>query len=261
MANYVRNRVTFYGKKEQLEKLLQFLGSNGNPQLDFNVIVPEPKEITDSNGLAPDEDVAFGEYLATGKTTMMTDDIMRKLGGKYLEKPILGIARTVMLDACKKVISEEEKKCFITWYNNKVKYGYADWYNWRQDKWGTKANYGGDFLDDIVIVDAEDHTNFQYTFDTAWDSPVPIFRALSEKFPDIKIEVNYADENMGYDCGTYEVRKGIMVSDTVFEDGTWEAISHSLMVWNQEYLEDYIVEDEGGFCHIDYERAENEGGL
>ena len=261
MANYVRNRVTFYGEKERLEEVLRFLGSHGNPQLDFNVIVPEPKEITDSEGLAPEEDVVFGEYLATGKTTMMNDEFMRKLGGKYLNKPILGIARNVMLEACEKTLNEKQKKCRINWYYNQMKYGYSDWYSWRQANWGTKANYGGDFLDDIFILDAEDNTNFQYNFDTAWTSPVPVLKALSKKFPDIKLEVNYADENMGFDCGTYELKKGIMVKKTVYKDSTWEAISHSLMVWNQEYLEDYVVEDEDGLYHIDFEKAESEGGL
>ena len=261
MANFVRNKVTFYGKKERLEELLKFLSSKDNVKLDLNVIVPEPKEITDSNGLAQEEDVALGEYLATGKMTMMTDDIMRKLGGKYLDKPILGVARSVMLEACKKVISEEQKKCFITWYKNKVKYGYTDWYSWRQGNWGTKGISDGDFLDDVFIGETCGGINFSYTFDTAWTSPIPAMKVLSKKFPDIRLKVDYADENMGYDCGTYEIRNGIMVVRTVYKDSTYDAICHSLMVWNEEYLEDYIVEDEDGFCHIDYERADKEGGL
>lgn len=259
MANHVMNNVRFYGKKERLEEVLKFLASNGNNSLDFNVIVPEPKEITESVGVASEEDVAFGEYLAAGKTSMMTDELLRKLGGKYLNRPIIGIAWDVMLKACEKTLSEEQKKCLITWYNNKVKYGYSDWYYWRQDNWGTKGCYGGDYLSDIIIYENCSGPSFQYNFYTAWTSPVPVLKALSKKFPDITLEINYADENYGYDCGSYTVKKGIAVSETRYEDCTEEAFSHSLMVWKEEYLEDYIVENEDGYCHIDYERADREG--
>lgn len=71
------------------------------------------------------------------------------------------------------------------------KYGKENcWYEWNIKNWGTKWN-----AYDVSIGDNQVH------FNTAWSTPLPIFRALAEKFPDLEIYVKYADEDFGCNCG------------------------------------------------------------
>lgn len=79
----------------------------------------------------------------------------------------------------------------------KEKYGASNWYDWRCDNWGTKWN-----ASDAVLID--DNT---IEFDTAWSTPEPVIKAISEKFK-TRVVVRYADEDIGYNCGEYEYSNG-----------------------------------------------------
>ena len=59
--------------------------------------------------------------------------------------------------------------------------GYPSWYEWSIANWGTKWA-----VDEINII-YEDATRLDFAFDTAWNFPEPIFRALAEKFPEMEI--------------------------------------------------------------------------
>lgn len=79
-----------------------------------------------------------------------------------------------------------------------AKQGIPNWYNWNIDNWGTKWNAYKIASDDDYIQ-----------FNTAWSTPEPVIKALSEKFPDVEIRVEYADEDLGYNCGTYIYLNGV----------------------------------------------------
>jgi hypothetical protein len=82
-------------------------------------------------------------------------------------------------------------------------YGYADWYGFACAEWGTKWNaYDVNIEDDSI------------QFDTAWATPEPVIARLSTMFPDATITVNFADEDVGYNCGIYAYRNGERVSYT-----------------------------------------------
>lgn len=70
------------------------------------------------------------------------------------------------------------------------KYGADNWYDWSIQNWGTKWN-------------AYDVSWSMYSvcFDTAWSSVPKIIKKLSEKFPDVKIDYRWADEDIGYNVG------------------------------------------------------------
>lgn len=71
MPNYVKNIVTFKGTKEKLEELLSYLKQDGRDELDFNLIIPTPKELLDVESDDDEVDVAIGEYLMDGTTILM----------------------------------------------------------------------------------------------------------------------------------------------------------------------------------------------
>ena len=47
---------------------------------------------------------------------------------------------------------------------------------------------------------------------TAWSAPSEIYEALTKKFPNLTIEVDYADEDIGCNCGKMVFVNGKMVA-------------------------------------------------
>lgn len=89
------------------------------------------------------------------------------------------------------------------------------WYIWSNQHWGTKWN----------CYEVE-HCHYGFQFLTAWDTPKPIFIALSEKFPDVTITVDFADEDTGgHNCGTFVLKQGAVETfkqgDYVFACQLW----------------------------------------
>lgn len=58
--------------------------------------------------------------------------------------------------------------------------GFADWYAWTLAHWGTKWNASG-----FAILNAGSEL-LDLAFDTAWNSPEPIFQALAAQYPLLK---------------------------------------------------------------------------
>ena len=81
-----------------------------------------------------------------------------------------------------------------------------NWYNWRLENWGTKWN-AYHFVDE-----PSDHGFIQ--FDTAWSTPKPIIKKLSELYPTLTFYVEYADEDLGSNCGTYQYKNGKLLKET-----------------------------------------------
>ena len=91
-------------------------------------------------------------------------------------------------------------------------YGEYNWYDWSRINWGTKWNSSDacyNFTPNGVIVE----------FQTAWNFPLPIIKAIESQYPDIKVSAMYADEDLGYNCGWYE-------------DGS---VTHAEDVWENEH--------------------------
>lgn len=83
------------------------------------------------------------------------------------------------------------------------KYGVDNWYDWRVENWGTKWNSC-----DNEIIDGQ-----HIVFRTAWSMPNEVFIALSKKYH-TRIIVEYADEDLGYNCGTRKYNNGKIVEDS-----------------------------------------------
>jgi len=45
-------------------------------------------------------------------------------------------------------------------------------------------------------------------FETAWSTPEPVIIELSDMYPDITFIVEYADEDIGSNCGRYTLKGG-----------------------------------------------------
>lgn len=85
-----------------------------------------------------------------------------------------------------------------------AKYGADNWYDWSVKNWGTKWNTGSVRKVSPQVVE----------FDTAWATPEPIIEALSKKYH-TTVNVCYADEDLGNNCGEYEYKDGEKMLDEV----------------------------------------------
>jgi len=94
------------------------------------------------------------------------------------------------------------------------------WNVWNSRHWGTKWN----------AMRTSMPTPDRLRFETAWHHPVPIIRALGDRFPHDLIRVRYADEETGYNLGEYEVR-GPAELETVIDEGTSQARKLAKKIW------------------------------
>ena len=70
-------------------------------------------------------------------------------------------------------------------------FGHDNWYDWCRDNWGTKW----DCMDvDMWVWDGE----LEYTFNTAWCPPKPIWEFLVKEFPTLQIQWFFRAEDEEY---------------------------------------------------------------
>ncbi|WP_052350580.1 hypothetical protein [Paenibacillus gorillae] len=86
------------------------------------------------------------------------------------------------------------------------------WYRWSNHNWGTKWNAYEISINENVIK-----------FDTAWASPIPIFKALSKQFPEFVFDIKYADEDYGYNFGHFKFDSVGILDHSLPDSGTPEA--------------------------------------
>lgn len=82
----------------------------------------------------------------------------------------------------------------------------SDSYDWCIANWGSKWNSYG-YTADSGFKDGK------LTFLTAWSAPHPILQRLSEMFPDIEFEHEWADEDIGMNCGRYAYYDGERIEE------------------------------------------------
>jgi len=98
-------------------------------------------------------------------------------------------------------------KLLLDWYNRAG-------YDWCIGNWGTKWG-----LYDVKMTgDDFESGEVSYTFRTAWSPPVPVIKAMSEKFPTLRFDLRYYESGGGYQ------------GQAVFEAGAtikeWEGAYH-----------------------------------
>lgn len=119
--------------------------------------------------------------------------------------------------------------------------GVVCWYEWNRRNWGVKWN----------AYDTDRKSDTEVRFDTAWSHPRPVIEALTKAFPAERIEIKYADEDLGYNFGHYTVNgPNILEEHETPESGTIEAI---LWAYRLKYESDATMEDLRAEGYLDYE--------
>lgn len=110
-------------------------------------------------------------------------------------------------------------------------FGYNNWYDWNCANWGTKWNR-----------QSVDTSSGYWEFDTAWSTPLQLVSILSQKYPSEIFTVEYADEDIGSNCGKYQIQNGILLykeqEDNDFAARIWGYDSYEDMQKENDYEEE-----------------------
>lgn len=90
-------------------------------------------------------------------------------------------------------------------------YGNNNWYDWSIENWGTKWNSRNCCIYDTF--NSKDNSELNFSFDTAWSFPFQIFTELAKQYPNMEFEVEFADEDVGRNCGSVSIINGEMTFD------------------------------------------------
>lgn len=188
MPNWVRNIVEFSGNEEVIARMREEIRGEGEDRvIDFNKIAPIPKELEGTQ--SPTRIISQEEY----------DEQQRKIANNELseDEKRWGLSRGITQEMADEYIA---------------KFGHSCWYGWQNANWGTKWN-------------ACDSMEFDFgiEFNTAWSTPFELLLNLSKKYPEVTINVRYADEDFGYNVGEYTLLNGIEIDTNIPEGGTRES--------------------------------------
>ena len=226
MPNHVTNQVTFKGSPERI-KALREKCKYGEGAFQLQSFFPMPIELIGTT--SPARIVSQDEL----------NEWKRKLENGELSE----------WEKDSRPITKEESADLIK------KFGANNWYDWHTHNWGTK-------WDCYDILVESDNT---IQFNTAWSTPVRAMIRLSELFPDVQIEVRYADEDFGSNVGTYTLLNG-EIEDIYQPEYSKESVMLAMEILGDKdyWLTDRLTEEVEELTEFDIwlvEIAHDEGNL
>lgn len=176
MPNHVKNKLEIVGTESEVQEVFDFL--KGKPYeedkeypIDFNNIIFMPEELNiTSDGMISllENQFSFHDSLKEKLDSLVKNDNYKNT----LENFIQGI-------------------------RNYCEHGHASWYGWSIANWGTKWNAYSQKKENNTII-----------FDTAWSCVLDLIVQISKKYPSVKFNYSYADEDTGNNCGEGYVQNG-----------------------------------------------------
>jgi len=169
MPNWVVNKVTILeGGEEFLKRATATFERKGELFEEF-VPVPETYKLYDTTNHPNGKGLVIGE-----KYTSWPGSDFKGVGEIITQQ---------LIDEYKAATKEQEEK-----------YGVVGWYHFGCKYWGTKWD-----VSDFCVIRDEDMGTLE--FSTAWSMPEGFYARISEMYPKMKFLVEYADEDMGSNCG------------------------------------------------------------
>lgn len=221
MPNHIKNRIEIIGTEEQVKSVVE----------KFSTFY-ESKQHT-----AYDDSLIF-EHCETGKygwldqntnTFTLSDRKTQTIGVPEGYIPHMGKEWTRFPDFEKVIIPPNDPAYKDLPSQEIAKNSPNWWYNWNVKNWGTKWNaYSCKKISENV-----------FTFETAWSGVPELIHQIAKNTPDIKIIYKYADEDTGYNVGSY-VFEGVTYIKTVIDNGTKEAYDIAFEL-RPECKESYVL--------------------
>jgi hypothetical protein len=219
MPNHTTNNLEFNGSPEEVKILMDSIsstvankdGTHTENLIDFERIIPRPKELNIESGTMADNGLAILLFREKGDDSMLR----QMLNYAWVKIEGIGTVEALVEHLLNKgTTSLSMGKQALDNLNN---YGHKDWYSWSIDKWGTKCNaYSQHKVSDNEI-----------TFQTAWSAPIPVIIELSKQFPTVEIKLSFSDEEFGYGCGELALLAGQVTEENIPKAGSDEAFLFS----------------------------------
>lgn len=264
MPNHVMNRITLECSDERAKEIMEALMYDPNPDdeegtgfgtLDFNKLIPMPPSLMIEAGSSTEQGI---EIYLTAVNPNAPDYDLPKMPEDRFEKLVNDLNAERRFSLYKPYLSEEEVQKYTRYssfgkladtgkqaINNMINYGATTWYDWSIKNWGTKWN----------SYDSWKGDDKGFQFSTAWSAPHPVLDALAKKYPDVRITHEWADEDIGQNCGRCEFENGECVYDWE-PDSHKEALEFATGVWG-DTPEDYgmtLNADGSDYIEINYEK-------
>ena len=230
MPNWVKNRVIAKDFNILKKCLL-----NDKGEVDFNILMPMPKDLqigSGSNSFVPPR----GNSWSFGRNLKDYGLILSELEKKYLSTMKQDEFVEKVEDDCSLMhtLSQNLERDnidiivnYIKGFYNWKKYGFVDWYEWSTCNWGTKWN-----ASNTEVFEEEGVIEFQ----TAWSEPRGIFLEVAKHTP---IRVEYADEDLGNNCGIIDYFKNKQCRLPGFVYIADESIELAYDCWGYNYMDVY----------------------
>lgn len=191
---------------------------NEEERIDFGKIIPFTGSF-DWDGISGD-----AETLAE-----------KVVGMPFSENPLLGSLQHASRERVQLgSLPDESFEQFIQMLRNHRATGFFHSMDFAREMWGTKWN-AYDASIDLNAGSAR--------FDTAWSFPEPVIVKLSELFPDDEIAIEYADEDIGSNCGKLLIKGGKIIESDIAgnwnnqseeERSRWTAFAYQVKGWEPD---------------------------
>ena len=207
MPNHITNKLKINADKKLIKEIKDYLKieyEDGTMGMDFNKIIPMPKSLNMTAGSI--EDTALSVYIIENPESERK--IKASKDGLFIKR-----SKEDILDYLAHRKEENYKDLLELgkkYYKNIIDYGFSTWYDWCNEIWGTKWN--------AYKCDLEDTEDTIY-FLTAWSGVPKLIEMLSYKFPEAEFEYYFADEDFGYNVGSYRFKNGDKVEE-IIDGGT-----------------------------------------
>ncbi len=205
MANWVLSKIN--ASNEVINAL-----KNDKGEIDFNTVLPRPAIFKE-----------FGEFIPVILRSDL-ENLVKHLNAKDKENGLEPLSERLANTPADKlaevekqvresiereaaIIDKIDAKDLALQAYCKLTTGSSDPLDWSTEHWGTKWNASEVIIDDKYLE-----------MQTPWNFPFPVICELSKKFPDETISVDYADEDLGYNCGSFAVKNGEVVSEYLNTD-------------------------------------------
>lgn len=173
---------------------------NDQRKVDFNKIVAMPECLRDfsaHSGVTSRAEMALG---LLKEPTRDTGDIQSLTSNMHFSN--------AMRDATRPV-AEKDVNDVIRAIKNYAECGFITWYEWAIQNWDTKWNAYQQ--PDEGFEDGATEFEFQ----TAWSHPYDLITKISEANPAVRFDVQFADEDLGSNCGTYSIKDGLRSDENI----------------------------------------------
>ena len=220
MPNHITNKVKLIGSQQKINGILNAVkyddGELGT--LDFNKLIQMPESLNMTSGSI--ETTAINAYLSA--LNPQTEDMgIEKLDIKAFMELCENLSITRYLSSYEGLMTSQQIIESIKYDkdqnfqsiielgqkygDNFQKYGYTTWYDWAINNWGTKWN----------SYDSEPVEENTLTFNTAWARAIPVISKLAEKYSDMDIEYQWADEDIGSNVGRAYYSSGELTEEYI----------------------------------------------